>query len=516
MMRRFRNSRWWCFLTLLCLAAFTLPNRSVAQSGNVTIDFSRTLQDWDGFGFNYVEVSQTRDYRQQPQEYGGFSALSEQKRQEILELIFGANGLQVGTLKMFLDPFHEGLTKAGNDNNDPNVIDQARFDHATTTKWLRYFAKEGLKRTRARGGDLQIVTTLYGPPAWATKQKFIRGRDLDPAEKYEVAEYMIAWAKYLRETEGLPVKYITLHNEGEDFSRWPVDGKSAGLANHDYNLYWPPWQVVDFLKVMRQMLDRQGLREVGVTPGETTNWYRFAQWHYANAIAADPEALKSLGLITSHGFTGEGEWFSDWRSNGLDVLRAQRPELHAWTTSMTWGKMDVKFADDLRQQVYTAKVNAAIPWAGIQTDKWVGGDPNPGAAIRVQEECGCYTVLPGYYYYQPIARAGQPGMKVAAVAAPDALIRALAFASNGTKHPDAFVILNTDTDNRPAVAHDAQAVTINVKGSSATVFAAYRTSGNGREKYAALGDFTVRDGVISYAAPINSVTVFFAQRQSGK
>ena len=40
----------------------------------------------------------------------------------------------------------------------------SKFDHKTTTEWMRYFVREGLDRTRARGADLQIITTLYGPP----------------------------------------------------------------------------------------------------------------------------------------------------------------------------------------------------------------------------------------------------------------------------------------------------------------------------------------------------------------
>jgi hypothetical protein len=52
-----------------------------------------------------------------------------------------------------------------NDNNDPHAIDMSKFDRETSTKWMRYFAREGLKKTRARGGDLQIITTLYGAPA---------------------------------------------------------------------------------------------------------------------------------------------------------------------------------------------------------------------------------------------------------------------------------------------------------------------------------------------------------------
>jgi O-glycosyl hydrolase len=506
-MRRFIHYRWRCAGLLVALTFVTTAFVQFNPSSTVTIDFRQTLQDWDGFGFNYVEVPQTRDYKREPQEYGGFSWLNETQRQEILDLIFGADGLQPGVVKMFLDPFHEGLTKADNDNNDPNVIDPSRFDHTTTTKWMRYFVRAGLQKTRARGGDLQIITTLYGPPPWMTKQKFVRGRDLDPAEKHEMAEYLVAWAKYLRDEEKFPVKYISLHNEGEDFIRWPMDGKTAGSPRHDYNLYWPPPQVNEMMKLTRQMLDRHGLRDIGVTPGETTNWFRFVAWHYAPTIANDDEALRSMGLITSHGFTGQDQWYSDWRSDGIDLLRLKRPELHAWTTSMTWGKMDALLAEDLRQQVYTAKVNAAIPWAGIQTDQWVGGDPNPGTAFRVAVDKRSYTVENGYWYYKPIARAGQPGMKVAAVSSSDAAIRALAFASNGTRNPDAFVIINTKRD---AGSGGAKAITIQVQGTSGQTFTAYRTAEQSRETYASLGKFTVTNGILPYTAPDNSVTAFFA------
>lgn len=72
----------------------------------IQVDFATTLCDWDGFGVNYVETAQTRDYQAQPQEYGGFSLLSEADRQKILDLIFGDGGLWPGVVKMFLDPFH--------------------------------------------------------------------------------------------------------------------------------------------------------------------------------------------------------------------------------------------------------------------------------------------------------------------------------------------------------------------------------------------------------------------------
>jgi O-glycosyl hydrolase len=490
-------------LPLVTLAA-ALLTAAYASPGpaDATVDFSKKVVDWDGFGVNYVEAPQTRDYAKNPQEYGGLSTLPEAKREEVLDLVFGEGGLEPGLLKMFLDPWHEGATRTGNDNADPDVLDPARFDHATTTKWMRLFAKEGLARTRARGGDLSIITTLYGPPAWMTKQGFIRGRDLDPAMKRELGEYLVAWVKYLKETEKLPVKYVSLHNEGEDFSRWPIDGRSAGHARHDYNLFWPPSQVVDFLRFLPGTLQKQGMGDVGVANGEPTNWYRFVMWGYAPAIAADPGALAGLGLISSHGFTGgANEWYGGHDGRGVELLRLARPELHAWTTSMTWGKMDAGFVADVWGQIYQVKVNGVIPWAAVQTSKWVGGDPNPGTAIRVLEDCGCYQVLPGYHYYKQVTRAGRPGMYAAETWAPDPAIRIFAFASNGTRHPDAIVVVNTSQDRRR--------LKVRIAGTQAARFTAFRTSDH--EAYAPAGEHAVSNGVLDYEAPDGSVTTFFAR-----
>lgn len=468
------------------------------------VDFSRKLREWDGFGVNYVEASQTRDYDVEPQEYGGFSLLSEGDRQTILDMTFGPDGLKPGVVKMFLDPFHQEEPGEGYDW-DPNLIDLAAYDHERTTRWMRYFVREGLHRTRARGDDIEIIATLYGPPGWMTLQRFVRGRDLDPALKHECAKYLISWAKYLREVEGFPVKYLSLHNEGEDWERWPPDGSTAGGANHDYNLYWPPEQVADFIRFMPAMLEAQGMGDVGVAPGETTNWYRFSEWGYASAITCDSEAINRIGLITSHGFKGAGpesRWYGDWRSLGNDSLRAQRPDLHSWVTSTSWSQMDVFFVNELRNLIYMSKVNAIIPWACIQqVGTWVGGDPNPGCAFKVSVDG--FEVQPGYHYFRQVCRAGQPGMAVAHVLSNDSLVGLIAFASNGTKHPDAFVVLN--------MAEEQRALPVEVTGSRAGRFRAYRTADG--ESHALVGAFALQGRVLAYDAPARSVTTFYADQE---
>jgi hypothetical protein len=455
------------------------------------IDFACKLQDWDGFGFNYVETCQTRDYAQDPQEYGGFSLLQEEERQNIIDLVFGEDGLKVGLLKMFCDPFHQA---------EPG----GRFDHETTTRWLRYFAREGVKRTRASGRDLSVITTLYGPPAYMTKQKVMRGRDLDPAHRRDLARYLVEWVQFLRERERLPVKYVSLHNEGEDWHRWTQAGQTSD-PRHDYNLFWPPEQVNEFMVLVAGELSRAGLPQVGVTPGENTNWYRFDSWGYADAIADDPAALRAMALITSHGFYvgNYGRWFGEHKSAGIDKLRAKRPELHAWVTSTSWSKMDATNIKEHHGNIYTAKVNGIIPWAGIQRPAtWVGGDPNPGSAFTVRED-GTWEVRRGYYMYKQVSRAGQPGMAVVRTMAMDSEIAIIGFSANGTKHPDAMVVVNT--------AERAKKVHLTLKGTAARAFTTYRTTNDDKERYASLGRQRSQSGALVYDAPAGSVTTFFAE-----
>ncbi|MFO8007498.1 MAG: hypothetical protein R6V05_07150 [Candidatus Brocadiia bacterium] len=464
------------------------------------VDFSDVLRPWDGFGINYVQTSQTRDPVADPQDYGGFDVLAEVDRRKVIEMVFGDEGLKPGLVKMFLDPFHQNEPPPEEDLDDP-LIDQSLYQHTATTNSMRRFAREGLEMTRRRGDDLQIITTLYGPPGWMTKQQVWRGRDLDPRYKLACAKYMVSWAQYLRDADGLPVRYVSLHNEGEDWMRWDEEGITES-EGHDYNLYWPPEQVVEFLPLVQEVLEANGLDEVGVAPGECSNWLRFVEWGHAPAIADNPEAVANLGLITSHGFYSPGfhRWAGDYRSTGIDMLRRRRPELHAWVTSTSWSDMDVGFLAELRDSVYVGKINGLIPWACIQRhDLWKGGDPNPGTAFLVTDE-GELKVQPGYWWYKQLCRTGQPGTGVARVVSNDTQVMLAAFADNGSGHGDAAVALNT--------SGEPKAVELELRGTKAAAFEAFRTGGE--DRFASQGEMPLQDGSISCTLPPRSATSFFA------
>ncbi len=472
------------------------------------IHFNHILREWHGFGVNYVQAAQTRDYKIYQQDFSGFSFASEESRQQVMDMIFGKEGLRPGLTKMFLDPFHEGITREENDNDDPMKINLDGFDHEWTTEWMRYFNREGLKMMKQWGGSYKTIVTLYSPAPWMTKQKYLLGRDQDPEERYETAEYMASWAKYLKEKEGIPVRYISFHNEGDAYYRWPRDGSNPGEDHRDYNMYWPPEQVVDFLKITREVLDANGMSDVGLSPGETQTWFRFDQWGYARAIVNDKTALENLDLMTSHSFAFLDEpqsvYYGDYRSIGQDLVHQYKPGVPVWITSRPWAE-GPDFIEFMRRDIYESKANGIIPWALIAGAKeWLesSGEYRDGSmdkAFLINRD-GSMVVTDRYYYFKQITRAGQPGMHVAEVINLDPALGAIAFKAELKGHRNSFVVINK--------SEKVKNVTIHVHGGIGTEYEGIRTMEG--EHYKPLGKMSFENGVLLYECPARSVSTFFS------
>lgn len=475
--------------------------------------FDSTLQLWDGFGVNYVETRHTRNYIEFEQDYGGMKYLDETEKNKLIDLVFGEDGLQPDIIKCFLDPFHE----LQNDNNDPCLMNESIFNHEQTTRQMRFFLDEGLKITRKRDEDLVVFAGIYGPPWWMNMQKSFRGRDLNPELIPELAEYLAAWAKYLQNTYKANVRYISMHNEGESYNRWSKSGIDDPFHyGHDYNLFWTDDNVVDFIVSARKILDCHGLQHVGITTGEPAVWSRLFEYtpndhiqlKYAERIANNPIAISSIGLITSHGFDYGGNQFDP---RAVELLQKTRPELHSWTTSCTWGEMNLEIVEQARGYIYETGNNGIIPWAtvhnNLESDKL-----NPPRGFRIssnanspiQTNNGILETTKAYYYFKQMSRAGRAGMKVAKVSVSgNKKVSALAWSTNGTKYPDALVIIN----------HEFEPINVNVSlfGTKADNLRAYLTQDFGDMNYSAYNNFKFENSVIIISLPERSVITFFTK-----
>ena len=481
-------------LLVLLIALIVLQSPSLsAQTLDAIparVDFGDLRQAWDGFGFNYVENAQLRTRVGATQDLGGFSRLDDAEKATIVEAVFGADGLDIDIVKLFLDPWHQ---------KDPG----GAFDHVSTTRNMLEFVEAGVAVAKKRGKEIQAITTLYGPPPWATMQKRIGGRDLDPDQFVALADYMIEWAKFLR-SRGIAVKYLSIHNEGEDFYRWDYAQGSQRREEFDYNAYWPPQQVNSFIRTLSERLEHHGLSEIGVTNGEPSNWTRFRQWGYADALANDAEVIENLDLITTHGFI-KGDFgklsYGTADSYTTDLLRSKKPGLHAWVTSYAWGKMDNVFTRHSHEHIYLAKVNALIPWAGIQNpSQWLGPAHTGGHAVTITDD-GKWKLTPGYYLYKQLTHAGRRGTRVAHTEIANPVSALFAFAGAESGHPDAFVVV----DN---IAIWGRPFRIEIANSKYSKFAAFRSSENSKEQFQPIGEFNVDRGAITYDPPKGTVTTF--------
>lgn len=452
------------------------------------VDFTDKKQDWDGFGVNYVESAYGHDYYNEPEDYGGLSTLPEEKKQEVLDLIFGKDGLKPSLLKMFLDPFHE----KENDNDDPYTINKEGFDHKLTTENMRYFVQGGLKRTREQGRDLRVITTMYGPPAWVTKQKVQRGRDLDPDMKLELAEYFASWCKFLLEEENIPLEFLSIHNEGDSPQRWDEKGFSREGERHDHNMFWPPDELAEYIPLLAEYLEKMDLGQIKITPGEFNIWPHYSgslkpHHYYAEALLETPGAMENLGLITSHSFWSPTDY-------GVNLLKHKKPSLKAWTVSMTVGKgkyADVSFLECIRKEIHRVGVSGIIVWSiTFQKTKWTPKYVFPGTTIYMAGD-GTYRVEPAYYYYKHLTRLGQAGMAVASCGSTLPHVRIVAFASNGTENPDGLCIYNLEDTT--------EKIDLELSGTAAKDFKAVYT--NKKEFYQEFTDFEYKDGKLSFSLP---------------
>lgn len=431
------------------------------------IDFARKLRDWDGFGICFHDHA-----LMEPQKY--FSL--QNSHLQYLNSFFGNDGLRLGIIKLFIDPYRQEYCQSSSDED--RIIDTQAYKFYDLPLFHLELCQAADRIVKNWGGTLKIMLTCLCPPAWMTKQKELSGRDLDPANRIDYGRYMVAWAKYLAVDKQLPIHCLSLHDKGEMWELWD----EAGLfhSTKHINLYWSPEMVVDFLKLVRRQLDNNSLQNIGLTPGETASWGHFYDWGYAHLIHDDPLALASLGLLTSN--TNASPEYCDFCSIGVDYITEKRSDLHAWVSSAWLNSLNPGSISFIHNQIYRTKINAII------FNSLIGASSDNNFKNN------------GYTYLKPVCKAGQPGMGVCQVACNKSDIFIIGFSSNSTRNPDSFVVINNN--------HHPLDLPIEIRGSASGKFSVHRSSYN--EDYQKIGEVVVKEGKINYLAPQKSVSGFYA------
>jgi hypothetical protein len=455
------------------------------------VDFSKKIRLWDGFG-----VSITNSNCRKPDLTSSIfshstSIMPEFDQKKNAELLFGSGGLRLRIIKTFLNSTEqkqENIKYSESDPVDTNDISFTPLDNRTDD-----FCKSAMAVSSQWGGSLQMLCTFTNPPAWMTKQKVIGGKDLEPSHRVDYARTMISGLKYLVERH-YPIQYLSMHYHGEDWESWYEDGKTTNC--NLFSLYWPPEQVVDFIKLLRRMLDKNGLTNIGVTPGEIGGWLRFVDWGYSNAILEDPVAMESVGLLTSTSLVTNSNTNNLLivNSSGIDEIREKRADIHAWFTALHPSIPDPFYLMQIRNLIYNSKVNAII--LGDAHDLSCGVFDNSSVPDSINNR---FSVSEPYHYLKLLCRAGQPGTTICQAACNTKGASLIGFSGNTTKNHDTFIIINASEFeyNLP----------IEIRGSANGVFSVFRTSSF--EKYQNLGNVHVKEGKIHFKAIPFSATAFY-------
>lgn len=183
------------------------------------------------------------------------------------------------------------------------------------------------------------------------------------------------------------------------------------------------------------------------------------------------------------------------------MLRAKQPEMRGWITSATWGKMDINFPVYIHNHIYRSGANAYIPWAAVQRhSQWVGGDPNPGTAILVDDNAK-WSIQRGYYIYKHFCPVGKAGMDVAAVESESYDVQVTAFSSAKTGNPDAAILANKgDT---------SQTVKLRMTGAKAGEFSCVLTDDD--RTYEKQPDRKMEDGAMTVEMPEQGIMTLMAK-----
>jgi hypothetical protein len=454
------------------------------------VDFSRKIREWDGFGVSFANNScQTPNLS--PSLFSSSSNIPpEYDLKKNAELLFGSSGLRINIIKTFLnsnEQKQENTKYNESDTIDTKGISCNPFDDRTGE-----FCNSAIAASTQWGGALKMLCTFTNPPGWMTKQKVTGGKDLEPSHRIDYARLMVAGLKYLVERK-YPIKYMSMHYHGEDWERWCENGETTD--NCLYSMYWPPELVVDFLKLLRRMLDRNDLAGIGLTPGEIGGWLRFVDWGYANAILDDPDATQSLGLLTSTSLVNNSDPSQHLlvNSSGIDEIREHRTGIHAWFTALHPVTPITSFLMQIRNSIYNSKVNAVILGDAIELSR--GNNECLFAPHKIDHTC---SVSDPFYYLKLLCRSGQPGTAVCQVACNTNGAALIGFSGNATKNHDAFIIINaSDTE------YD---LPIEIRGSANGIFGVFRTSSF--ERYQNLGNVNVKEGKIHFKAIPFSATAF--------
>ncbi|NUM35313.1 MAG: hypothetical protein HUU50_12255 [Candidatus Brocadiae bacterium] len=178
----------------------------------IEVEDTKAFQKMDGFGASLTESSC----------YLLMEKLSQQKRADVLEDIFGERGIHLSLLRQPMGASDFALSAWTYNDTKDNADDMelSKFSLAREEKHIRPVLNQACQISPGR---IKIFASPWSPPAWMKTQKHLYGKQggVLRHDCYDVyAEYFIRFLQAYQ-AKGTPVYCITIQNEPEYAPLYP-------------------------------------------------------------------------------------------------------------------------------------------------------------------------------------------------------------------------------------------------------------------------------------------------------
>lgn len=384
------------------------------------VDFARTLQPVDGFGF--AQPFQRATIMR------GDRGLSAQSRQQVLDLLLdretgaGLSILRLGIGSSPEAPYDLMKSIQPTDPGGPDATPRYTFDGDDGGQvWLaRQAQRYGVTRFYAdawsapgymkTNGDDRNGGTLCGLPGATCASG-------DWRQAY--ANYLVQYTRFYR-SEGVRITDLGFTNEPD-------------LATSYASMQLTPEQAVDMIKVLGRTVRRSGLR-MNLLCCDVAGWRE--QIPYSAAIEADPRADRFTAVHSAHDYrshtdtplpTDARTWMSEWSPNGGTWNES-------WDDGSGWAGISV--AESVHEAFATAHATGYVYWFGASVGATRG-------LIQLATQGDGYRVSKRLWALAAYSRFIRPGASRVAAQAGDPALKLTAFRNaDGSR---VLEVLNTGT-----------------------------------------------------------------------
>eukprot|EP01091_Cochliopodium_minus_P009727 TRINITY_DN2458_c0_g1_i1.p1 TRINITY_DN2458_c0_g1~~TRINITY_DN2458_c0_g1_i1.p1 ORF type:complete len:621 (+),score=175.45 TRINITY_DN2458_c0_g1_i1:33-1895(+) len=359
-------------------------NNNYNSDNTLIFNSNSKYQKIFGFGGAFTEAAAVN-----------FAALNEVNKQKILNLYWGADGIQytIGRVPMNSCDFS---VKSYNFDNVTDDFDLIHFDNNVQhdQETMIPFIKQALKTSSRK---VNLFVTPWSPPGWMKRNGEMTGSDQPGL--IQTKQVFQSWANYY-------VKFINAYrNLGVEF--W-------GLTVQNEPLFAAPWEACyyngsnerDFLKGYLGPALRKNFPELSIMVYDHN---KDQVYDFANTILSDPEAINYVDGVAFHWYANYPYFYNveklalQYSDKFLLATEACNcPPSSNFTT-------DWDYAEAYSKDIIGDLLNGAVGWTDWNLLLDLQGGPNHlknycNSPILVDSSTQQVNVQPTFYYMGQISK----------------------------------------------------------------------------------------------------------------